>query len=100
MLKKLVNWIKASKGVGTAKGKLIDYREAHRLQYGFLKGLAIFGPRKLARNMNVLHMDPEQWEDSEGQYIDTMMVTGYASKYIVLVHMGGLEVARYAILGA
>ena len=100
MLNKLVKWIKASKGVGTAKGKIIDYREAHRLQYGFLKGLAIFGPRKLAQNMNVLHMDPEQWENSEGQYIDTMMVVGYSSKYAVLVYLGAPEVARIAILGA
>lgn len=84
MINNIKNKIKKSKGILTSKDKYIDYREAHRLQYGFLKGFATVRPDTLGKRMNVLHMNPDQWEQSEGQYIDTMMVIGYTSKYVLI----------------
>lgn len=77
LLKKAVKFVKESKGLGTAKGKLIDYKEVHGLQYNFMKGLFIMDPRKLMNEVNALHQDKEQWEASEGQYKDYALTGGY-----------------------
>jgi len=88
ILNEILKGVKESKGFLTAKDKYVDYREAHRLQYGFLKGIATVRPDTLGKRMNVLHMNPDQWEQSEGQYIDTMMVVGYTSKYAMATAYG------------
>jgi len=84
IIDKLLKTIKESKGVGTAKGKYIDYKEAHALQYNYMKGLFIMDPRKLADNVNALVQDKEQWENSQGQYKDYALVGGYMTSKVMM----------------
>lgn len=77
IIKKIKNVIVQSGGIATAKGKLIDYGEAHVLQYNFFRGTAIMDPRKLVKSLNAPKQDFEDWENSEGQYADSFLIGGY-----------------------
>lgn len=88
LLKKAYNFIKESKGPVTAKGKLIDYKEAHAIQYNFMKGLFTLDPRKLMEDVNALYQDKQQWEDSEGQYQDYALVGGYMTSKMFVGGLG------------
>jgi hypothetical protein len=102
-LKESVNWLKQkiieSKGLGTAKGKLIDYREAHRIQYGIILGLTIFRPKKLIEKSKANKTKFLEWEAQELQYQDQAMVYTYILKIIILSIIAPGAV-NYAILGA
>lgn len=87
-LKELGRIIKESDGVMTAKGKWIDYREAHKLQYGIVLGLVTFRLSKLQKRIYASEMDFLEWESNNKHYTDKAMLITYILKWIVLFHLG------------
>ena len=89
LLNKVKNFIKSSKGPVTAKGKLVDYKEAHTLQYGFIKGLTIVRPKTLRNSIRASRMAFRVWESSEGQYYDYSLLAGFIVQKIVVLWITG-----------
>lgn len=90
----MIDFLKKFKGPFFKKNGFLDYTEVHKWMYGAGKGFTIFRPSKIASNMNALHMDFEQWENSEGQYSDYGMITAYSTKMSVTV---GLLVEHFTV---
>ena len=84
MIKDILKKLKKYKGVLSAKDRYINYREAHRLQYGFFKGLFTFRPDKAVKHINANDMDFLEYEGNNKHYEDTAFTIGYTSKYILL----------------
>lgn len=92
--------IKASKGFMTAKGAYINYREAHKIQYGIVLGLMIMRPGKLQDRIRANDLDFLEWESTNSHYVDKSMLITYILKWAILLDKGFFEVLRYALLGA
>lgn len=90
VLRKLLKAVKDSKGPATAKGKYIDYREAHKLQYAFFKGASIISPFALRNEIQARKMGFKAWEDSEGQYHDTALAAGYILSKLAVAGVSGV----------
>lgn len=84
IVKSPLQTLKDSKGVMTAKGVYINYREAHKCQYGFFKGFATFRPSKLTSKIEANRMSFSEYESENKHYSDTCMVAGYMIKYGLL----------------
>jgi len=80
------NILKKYKGVFFKKNGYFDYTEIHKFVYGMVKSIPIFRPSKLSSNLNALHMDFNQWEDSEGQYSDIGLISTYTTKMALISH--------------
>ena len=80
----LKNFLKKYKGVFFKKNGFLDYTELHAYMKGVLKGLTVFRPSTLQNKTAALHMDLEQWENSEGHYSDSGMLTSYTVKMALL----------------
>lgn len=81
--------LKHFKGAFSKRGGSIDYTEVHAAIYGMVKGVVIYNPATLQKRTNALHMDLEQWENSEGQYSDYFMLPSYfLSKYFIIEAFG------------
>jgi len=85
LIKSIAKKIKASKGFMTAKGKLINYREAHRIQYGIVLGLITFRPRKIIERTEAHQLDFLEWEKGNIHYQDQAMLLVYSIKMGCLV---------------
>lgn len=83
----ILDKIRESKGVATAKGKLIDYGEAHALQYAFFRGFVTIRWSSYRSKIKANDMALDVWEASEGQYQDTALTVGYIANKVFL---GGL----------
>ena len=88
MIQKVLEVIKQSKGVATAKGKYIDYREAHKLQYAFMQGLVTIRPSQAVKRVKANNLKFIEWEDSEGQYYDYAFLAGYVIKFPLASQFG------------
>lgn len=84
MINDILKKLKKYKGVLSAKDRYINYREAHRLQYGFFKGLVTVRPDKVSKHINAVQMDFLEYEDQNKHYEDTAFIVGYTSKYILI----------------
>lgn len=94
-----LEWIKKSKGFLTARGKWINYREAHKLQYGFILGIIIFRPSKLQDRIRANDLEFLEFESSNSHYVDLMMLSTYIIKLAIILRYSP-EAFKYAILGA
>jgi len=90
--KRVKEFVKRSKGPATAKGKLVDYKEAHTLQYGFFKGLVTVRPSSYKKSLKANNMALDVWEASEGQYHDTALTAGFITNKILLAGASGFLV--------
>jgi len=88
MLQKLKEWVLNYKGFLSAKGRYIDYKEAHSMQYAFMKGFSIGRPSKLMENLEAPRMEFGEWEKGEGQYKDYTLVAGYVASKLLIGGLG------------
>lgn len=76
ILKQIIKRVKNYKGVASAKGKILDYEEAHALQYHFFRGFKIIRFSTLRKEIKMTD-SVDKWERLEAQYINSALTAGY-----------------------
>lgn len=99
MLNRLKEWLRNYKGVASAKGKYVDYKEAHSLQYSFFRGFRIMRPSKLMESLEAPRQEFGEWEAGEGQYKDTSLVVGYVVSKVLIAGGSGFGLLSFLGLG-